>query len=167
MEKPALDSNFKQVGIGVLALVLGVLLYVLDRPAAQTYFVPEAVSLFQQNSKFFGAIGNQLPTLLHAFAFCLITCGIFSASRWNALGICVLWVLIDGAFEIGQQSDIANVIAEVVPDWFSQIPVLENTRSYFLYGHFDPLDLLSIVLGAGAAYGVARATERTASGDRH
>lgn len=158
--------NFSQIAIGVLALALGALLYLIDRPATHTYFVPEALSLFQQSPRLLGPLGNQLPTLLHTFAFCLISCGIFSTNRWNAFGICVLWVLIDGTFEIGQQPDIAKTIAEFVPDWFARIPILENTRGYFLYGRFDPLDLFSILLGACSGYGVVMATTQTLSTTR-
>jgi hypothetical protein len=41
---------------------------------------------------------------------------------------------------------------QIIPDWFSNYLFLENTRDYFLQGHFDYLDLLSIALGSLAAY---------------
>jgi hypothetical protein len=55
-------------------------------------------------------------------------------------------------FEIAQMKIIAHVIADWVPAWFSGIPFLENTAAYFIHGRFDVLDLLSIGLGAFAAF---------------
>jgi len=40
----------------------------------------------------------------------------------------------------------------IVPDWFSTIPFLENTKNYFQYGTFDFIDLLAITIGALTAY---------------
>ena len=154
--------NLTQLGIGVLALLIGVLLYWLDRPAAQTYFMPETLSLFRQTPRLFGSLGNQLPTFLHAFAFCLISAALVSRTRSTALGICLLWAGIDSLFEIGQHPAVAARLAAAIPAWFAHVPLLDNTRSYFLHGHFDPLDLASILLGAVAAYGLIMLTRHKA-----
>jgi len=43
-------------------------------------------------------------------------------------------------------------IAANSPGWFSNIPFIENVPAYFLQGTFDVLDLVSIAVGAVAAY---------------
>jgi hypothetical protein len=146
--------NRTQIYLGILALVLGVVLYLLDRPSAQTYFVPEALSLYQGGSKVFGVLGNYLPTFVHAFAFALISNGVLNKNLKTALGVCAFWALVDGAFELGQHPAIAPHITALIPAWFSHLPLLENTRGYFQFGRFDPLDLLSIAVGATLAYAV-------------
>ena len=144
--------NWRQVLVGILALGLGVALYVLDRPPAQTYFVPNALSLFEEAASVFGTIGYHLPTFLHVFAFCLITSGVLGCGRRGAAMVCLLWLLIDGAFELGQHPDAARIILPLIPGWFANIPVLDNTANYFSQGHFDPADVISILLGTVGAY---------------
>jgi hypothetical protein len=155
------EVNRLQILIGISALVIGVVLYLLDRPSGQTYFVPESMSLFEETPKLFGKVGDHLPTFLHVFGFCLISCGILTQSRWIALGICSFWLFLDGLFEIGQHPAVANVIVEYIPGWFNNAAILENTRDYFLSGRFDPVDLFSILLGGMLAYMVFLATPKT------
>ncbi|MEN8131965.1 MAG: hypothetical protein ABFS45_17640 [Pseudomonadota bacterium] len=155
------EVNWLQILIGISALVIGVVLYLLDRPSGQTYFVPESISLFEETSKLFGMAGEHLPTFLHVFGFCLITCGILTQNRWVALGVCSFWVLLDGLFEIGQHPAIASLIVEHIPGWFNNVPILENTQAYFLSGRFDPMDLLSVLLGGILAYVVVIITPKT------
>ncbi|MCF6211357.1 MAG: hypothetical protein L3K24_11985 [Gammaproteobacteria bacterium] len=84
--------------------------------------------------------------------------------------ICTSWLMVDAAFEIGQHTDIAPLLAKQVPEWFNRLPILKNTAGYFLHGNFDPLDLLSLSLslslGALMAFVLILATRRFAfSGD--
>ena len=145
-----------QIITGALALALGVVVYVLDRPASQTYFITQGASLYQKGAAWFGVFGNYLPDFLHAFAFCLITIGVMGGGRRIAIQASIFWLLVDGLFELGQHKAISKVIVHYIPDWFKQIPLLENTAAYFSHGRFDPLDLLSIALGVVAAYVLSR-----------
>jgi hypothetical protein len=76
--------------------------------------------------------------------------------------ICLAWFTLDCLFEVAQIDSSARWIAQHIPDWFSGVPFLENTASYFLFGTFDVLDLLSIAAGTVAAY----VTIRISSGKR-
>jgi hypothetical protein len=154
MSKTVRHIHWPQVLIGVLALVLGGVFYILARPPSQTYFVPAALSLFQGDASVFGALGYHLPTFLHVFAFSLITVGFLGSDLRGAVQVCLLWFSIDALFEIGQHPWVAGIIVPHVPDWFSAVPVLDNVAVYFERGSFDVFDLLSILLGAVAAYGV-------------
>ena len=144
--------DWKQILIGGLALGLGIALYVFDRPPAQTYFLPDAMSLFTTTRSVFGRLGNHLPTFLHVFAFCLISSGMLGRSRRGALIVCFFWLFVDAVFEIGQHPSVSEIIIPMIPSVFFDIPVLENTASYFAQGRFDPMDLMSILLGAVCAY---------------
>jgi hypothetical protein len=148
--------DWKQILIGALALGLGVALYVLDRSPTQTYFLPDTLSLFSATPSVFGVLGNHLPTFLHAFAFCLISAGVLDCKRRGALVICLFWLFIDGAFEIGQHPIASEIIIPMIPKLFFDIPVLDNTADYFAQGRFDPVDLISILLGAVCAYFLIR-----------
>ena len=145
--------NTRQLSIGFSILVLGALFYFFFRSAEHTYFL-----------RFFGlnpysitylpsiliAIGNSLPTFIHVLAFSLITAGFVATQKRGYAFVCLAWFVIDLLFEFAQA--FGEVIILVVPDWFSNVLFLENTRNYFLHGRFDYLDLLSIALGSVAAY---------------
>ena len=148
----ARQSSLWQIEIGLLALAVGIVLYVFDRPSAQIYFVTEWLSQYRGSPSLFGAIGYHLPTFLHVFAFCLITSGILATGRRGVLVVCLSWLLVDGGFEIGQHPLVTQIILPWIPDWFARVPVLDNTADYFIQGRFDPLDLSSIALGAFSAY---------------
>ena len=137
--------------VGLAALSIGVAVYVLDRPADATYFVPDRVSLFTGQS-LFGVLGNYLPTFLHAFAFCLMSVAVLKGNARIALLVCLFWLLVDSFFELAQHRDISPIIIGVIPDWFAHVPILENAKSYFQYGYFDKGDLLSILLGIFSAF---------------
>jgi hypothetical protein len=161
MEKNNFSINFLQIGIGFAALAVGTLVYIIDRPPGDTYFIShfgiEAL-LPDRLPTLFGRAGNVLPALTHAFALPLITAGILSSGKKGCGIIVVCWFLVDLAFEIGQQ--FGSSIAERVPVWFRGIPFLENTGAFFRRGTFDWLDVLAIALGAASAYAIALPTCR-------
>lgn len=152
--------NRPRLLLGLGALALGVLVYVLDRPAAAIYFLPDTLHVPTHLRGAFGLAGQHLPTFLHVFAFCLLTASLLRVGRRGALLISGGWGLLDAAFEAGQHEAIAPALARWTPDWFDRVPVLENTAAYFLNGRFDPLDLASIVAGALLALPVILATRR-------
>ena len=146
--------------MGVVALAMGSLVYLIERPANETYFIPESLSLFNKVTPLFGAIGNHLPTFSHAFALVLITAAVSSARRASYLFICGFWLLIDGFFELGQHTSISPLITSNVPAFVAELPILSHAINYFLNGRYDPIDMLSIVLGVIAAYGALLITEK-------
>jgi hypothetical protein len=145
-------AEWLQFYAAVAVLTIGVLVYLLDRPSNSVYFVPDSWSMADNSSPIFGAVGRYLPTFAHTFAFILFTTAILVPTRKAAAGICVGWLLVESLFEIGQADAIAAKIASTVPDWFSDWPLLDNVADYFVAGRFDPVDLVSIILAAGAAY---------------
>ena len=151
--------NIRQILIGVAGLLIGTLIYLVDRPPDQTYFVystPFNISLFKALPNSFGHIGNSLPSFIHVFSFILLTAGIISCRKKGFLIVCLWWFVIDCVFELGQ--NFSSLTLKIVPSWFSSIPFLENTRNYFLYGTFDFNDLAAITIGTLLAYFVLLTT---------
>ena len=154
--------NWVQISIGVVVLVVGSLIYLIDRSPDQTYFVyssPINISLFKIVPTFFASIGNSLPEFIHVFSFILITAGLIFCNKRGYLIICLSWFLVDSAFEVGQKFTAWSTI--IIPDWFTGIPFLENTENYFLQGTFDFIDLAAIAFGTLIAYFVLITTKKS------
>jgi len=133
--------------------MIGALVYFIDRPPDQTYFVnrySEDLSMHDRIPNLFGIVGHSLPDFLHVFSFILLTAGISSCGKRGYRLICLSWLLIDSVFELGQK--YLKQPMKNLPDWFDGIPILEAVKSYFIRGTFDYIDLISIVLGTVAAY---------------
>jgi hypothetical protein len=153
--------NKIQILIGIIGLLFGALVYVVDRAPDQTYFVhtsPVNISLFNTVPNLFGFIGGSLPECVHAFSFILITAGLIFCRRRGYLIICLAWFVIDSAFELGQR--FSTWPSKTFPDWFTGIPFLENTGNYFAQGTFDFIDLAAIAFGTMMAYLVLIATSK-------
>jgi len=151
----SLHAPIIQIALAVVALLLGVFVYLLDRQPENIYFIPQWLATMVKGDSFIGTLGNYLPTFVHVYAFILLTMAIvFPAQQYRRylVPVCVFWFSVDSVFEIAQVDAIAHFIARHVPTWFDGIPFLENTANYFLASTFDALDLVSIGLGALAAY---------------
>jgi len=151
--------NKTQMIIGFLGLLMGSVIYLIDRPPDQTYFIsksPLNITLFDSIPNLFGSIGYSLPAFLHLFSFILITAGLIFWNKRAYLIICVFWFILDSAFEVGQEFHDAT--SQIIPDWFAGIPFLENTETYFLHGTFDVIDLAAIAFGTMVAYFVISIT---------
>ena len=145
--------NIPQILIGLSVLSLGVLLYLIDRPSNQTYFIHKYcpnLSLYNIVPNLFGIFGNSLPTLIHVFSFILITAGLINCHKKGCLFICTCWFLTDIFLEIGQKFKTVSI--SISPDWFLNFPFLENSRAYFVSGVFDFNDLTAITIGAVSAF---------------
>ncbi len=145
--------NIGQLLTGLVVLVLGTLFYYVFRSAEHTYFL-KILSVQPHSSEFLAPVfltfANSLPTFIHVFAFILMTSAFVASRKRGYVIVCLAWFAIDALFELGQ--GFGDLIIPIIPGWFSNIPLLENTGDYFLRGRFDYIDLLSIALGSVAAY---------------
>lgn len=144
----------------MVALTTGALVYVLDRPAADTYLIPDGWTFGEQVPPVFGALGAHWPTFAHTLAFILLTSALLGSRPRAAVVACGSWGLVAGLFEIAQHETWAQTIAGLVPGWFSQWPLLDNVAAYFLAGRFDVVDLASIGIAVACAYALIRWSRR-------
>ena len=145
--------NIPQILIGLSVLLLGTLVYVVDRPPVQTYFVYKSlvnISLHNTLPNLFGLIGNSIPSFVHVFSFILITAGLLHCQKRGCIFICSSWFFLNVIFELGQKFKALS--SAMVPAWFSRILFLENSKNYFLSGTFDLNDLKAIAVGTILAY---------------
>ena len=165
LNAPRIIVNWCQILIGLSALIFGLLVYLLYRPPDQSYFLYVSglnISLYNTLPNIFGLIGNSVPTFIHVFSFILITAGFLSCQKRGCLIICLSWLLVDSAFELGQNFNTWS--ASIIPVWFDGIPFLENTKSYFIHGTFDFTDLAAIAFGTLTAYLVLLSTNKSKRG---
>ena len=141
----------------LLALGVGLLLYCADRPPGSVLLVPAGLTLFDGTGHLFGPVGGCTPSFLHtlAFALLMVVC-LGTKSRSAILAVCLGWFLINAAFEVGQHPQVREVLVERLaaglgPDW-----LVVSLRGYFLSGTYDAWDILAALLGAAAAYSLAR-----------
>lgn len=152
--------NMRRILPGIMLLLTGVLIYLIDRPPADTYFLahlPLNPIFYGQYPNVFGFLGDFLPSFLHAIGFILLTAGIVASDKKAYGAICIFWLVINAGFELGQK--YSSHVAARVPEWFEGIFILENTSSYFINGTYSNLDMASIIVGAGIAYLVLLYTE--------
>lgn len=140
--------RFSPAFVALLALVIGLLVYLLDRPAGSAYLLPAAGTYSMASSKIFGAVGNVLPSFVHTFAFGLLTALALGRSRRALVLGCGTWWTIGTLFEIGQHPALSGRLAASLPHWFGDWPLLDHMGTYFLRGTFDPADLASTAMGA-------------------
>lgn len=148
-----LQYHMKPAILGMLLLLAGIFFYLVDRPPDRIYFIQQIgthLSLFNNTPLSLGKLGNWLPTFLHVTAFSLLTAAVISRNRKSVALICAAWAGINVCMELGQK--YSDEAINLIPAWFNQIPVLENTVPYFYHGTFDPMDVLAAISGAVAAY---------------
>lgn len=153
--------NTWQILIGAVSLCVGTLIYLSDRSPDSTYFVREFTAFLSMHDRFpdlFGVLDRSLASFLHVFSFIMITGGLFATTFRGYLAVSLGWLAVDTAFEAGQYFDAQAV--NLVPEWFRNYPFLEATRTYFLNGWFDPMDVVAIVAGAVAGLLVLETTQR-------
>lgn len=135
-----------------LALVLGLLVYMVDRPPGQAAMMP-AVLAFGTGS-LFGALGNWLPSFAHPFSFSLFSAALCAPASAPACRACLAWWLVNVAFELGQHAQFREAVVgnlQLILDsgWLTQL-----VSNYLQRGTFDVGDLIAATLGSLAAAAV-------------
>jgi len=143
------------------ALVLGLCIYLFERPADSVYLFTVFSFSPAHHFSLFGAIGQWLPSLVHTYAFILLTALAVGINTRVVLASAMFWLLIGWLFELGQNTSISIDLVEHLPVWFSSIPILENVGAYFQHGTYDPMDLLATLAGAVAAYATWQLMQKT------
>ncbi len=137
------------VAIGGAALLLGLAVYLADRDPARVALLPD-LRVFG-GRRWFGVLGQWLPSFVHPFAFALFTAAALEpASRWR-MWACVAWGAVNVAAEAGQHPAVSGRVADAIHAQFGAGGFADAVAGYFARGRFDPLDIAAAVLGASAA----------------
>ena len=144
-------AEMRQLTAALSALLLGLAFYLLMRPAESVYLFSGLSVLPGHHLALLGKAGQWLPSAIHAYVFILLTVVAVGNGPRVIYASALLWLSIGWLFEWGQYPAVAEQVLEIIPEWFSQVPILENSRNYFQNGSFDYLDLLATFLGALAA----------------
>jgi len=141
-----------QAAVGGLALVLGGLVYALDRggwPSAQLAGLAGLAGATA--APWFGSVGGWLPSLVHPFAFSLFTAALRTSGAPPATLACAAWGLVNVLFELGQHPRVGPVLAAHLESAFGAAGGARALAHFFARGRFDPADLAAAVAGAAAA----------------
>lgn len=141
--------------LGLSALVLGSIVYVVDRPAGNLGLIPETLNLYGRTPLLFGSLGQQLPAFTHVFAFSLLIAALTEGSHRAVLATCLACFVVESALEVGQHTVIARAVGGVLADrdtgWLGR-----SLLEFLQRGHFDSLDMVAICLGSILAYTTIR-----------
>jgi hypothetical protein len=84
--EPWLANSLLLAVIPLVALTIGVLVYVLDRSSDSFYFLTHALSFASGHRPYSDALG-QLPDFVHVYAFILLTAAVSPRQLWVLLNI--------------------------------------------------------------------------------
>lgn len=133
---------------GAVALLAGSLIYVLWRRPESAVLLPASLQFAFATAP---PLTGQLPALLHAYAFTLLTVAVLGASRRHAACAAAGWAALGSLFEAGQLPAIAEGLSGALAG-IGGIAGTGALSAYFTGGTFDPLDMCATALGALAAY---------------
>ncbi|MCW5636017.1 MAG: hypothetical protein KIT17_21960 [Rubrivivax sp.] len=144
------------VAAAVASLVLGLLVYLLDRPAGSAALLPAP---WHAGSPLglFGAAGAWLPSLVHAFSFAILTAWALPRRRGMAAGACIGWAVIDTLAELAQLPALAMPLAAALLATFDHSALAGQVGRYFTQGSFAAADVAASLAGAALAYLALRA----------
>jgi hypothetical protein len=137
--------NWWSMLVGVSALILGALVYVLDRPTWQATILTSHFSLYVPGVSYFGILGNSLPSFLHVVAFAMLDGGLFGHGRRSCLRISLFWTGLNLLFEVAQAPAVRSSLS----------PLTDSYR-----GTFDWFDVIAIIAGGTSSYLMLRWTTR-------
>lgn len=136
--------------VALLVFLTGVLVYATDRGPHTAWLLPEFLRAPPGRGPLFGALGRWLPSFAHAFAFSIWT-ALLPGSR-RAVVACLVWAVVDGAFEFAQLPVLARPIARALTAGGTDSHLLDHLAVAFAAGTFDTDDLVSIAAGCAAAF---------------
>ncbi len=138
-----------------MALGAGTFLYLLTRDPASAYFTAWLPQTLLPDSPLACRACDSLPSLLHVYAFILLSASVLQPETTKQLAwLCLSWCGIETAFEVGQIDAVAVFIQQQFPNWAERLPLLGIVEEFLLQGTFDPMDLLFTGLGTLAAFGL-------------
>ena len=137
----------------VAALLLGSAVYFLDRDWTDIMLLAPFIAYQGPTSAVFGALGEFLPALLHAYAIPVLIIVALRPWPWTRPWVCLLWFTIASTLE-WLQSDTAKAIFFAADRLPANMPLLGYLERYAMQGHFDNVDLLATGVGCLTALAI-------------
>ena len=134
------------IASAILALALGVMVYLSDRPPSHAALIPAMLAL--GTGSLFGALGNWLPSFVHPFAFSLISSTLRATAAAPAYGTCAAWWSVNIVFEVGQHPVLRPFVVERMQATLGDGWLTRPVSNYLQRGTFDVGDLIAATLGA-------------------
>ncbi len=145
-------------GSALLALCVGISVYIADRDWATALFLAPFAALQGEQADFFGVLGNVLPAFCHAYAFALLLILALGRSRRARLTGACAWFSVATILEVLQAEWFATVFDRSAA-LTTAAPALNSLNNYLLNGHFDYGDLVATGLGCALAYLISSVPE--------
>lgn len=154
--RPWSGPSVQLAALGCLALAVGTLVYLTDRDPSRAALIPAFPVL--AGLGLFGGPGAWLPSLVHPFAFSLLTAALRQPGKSPAYWACAMWWGIDVGFELAQTPLLGAPLASGLghPLWPAWL--VDSLSHYATRGTFDVADLIAATAGAIAAAVVLRFT---------
>jgi len=137
---------------GLVAMALGLLVYLTDRDPSHSTLIPAIAVL--AGSNLCGVFGQWMPSFVHPFAFSLFAAATYPSRTSAGYLACVAWWAVNIAFEVAQYPGINRAVAEATEGVFGQSWPARLLSNYVLRGTFDVGDLVAATAGAMAAASV-------------
>lgn len=145
--------------VAAAALLLGALIYLLDRPAGSAWLLPAQWQATWQawwpapsTGGWFGSAGLWLPSFVHAFSFSVLTAWLLPPRPAFAAAACAGWALVDTLAEVGQHAAMSQVVAAAVTALFGQGSTAVHIARYFTNGSFAVADIVAALAGSAIAF---------------
>jgi hypothetical protein len=140
------------VATGLLAIAVGLLVYLADRDPSHAALIPAVAAL--AGSSLFGVLGQWMPSFVHPFAFSLFTAATYPSRASAGYSACVAWWAVNVVFEVVQYPGINRAVAQAAEGIFGRVWPARLLSNYVLRGAFDVGDLIAATAGAMAAAAV-------------
>ena len=137
----------------VAALLLGSVVYFLDRYWGDTILLAPFTAYQWPRSSVFGTLGGYLPAILHAYAIPVLIIVALRPWPWTRPWVCILWFTIASILE-WLQSDAADSLLFFANTLPGDMPPLGYLERYAVQGQFDNFDLLATGVGCLTALAV-------------
>lgn len=145
--------------VAAAALLLGALIYLLDRPAGSAWLLPAQWQEAWQSrwpassaSSWFGSAGLWLPSFVHAFAFSVLTAWQLPHRPAFAAAACAGWAFVDTLAEIGQHAAMSQDVAAAVTALLGHGSTAVHIARYFTNGSFAVADIVAALAGSAVAF---------------
>jgi hypothetical protein len=146
VREPRSATDAGLIFTAVAALLLGTVVYLLDRDWANSMLMAPFIACQWPTSAVFGAFGGSLPALLHAYAIPVLI--IVALRPWPSTRpwVCLLWFTLASTLE-WLQSDAAGSLFFAADRLPGDMSLLTYLKSYAVKGQFDYIDLLATGVG--------------------